>query len=142
MLMRTDPFRQLDRLTEQLRGTPSQPVAMPIDAYRKGDEFLVQMDLPGVNSETIDLTVEKNALTVHAERGRPGLDGVELIIAERPQGSFSRQLFLGESLDTADIKAEYRDGVLTIHIPVAEAAKPRKVKVASAAQEPAAISAS
>jgi HSP20 family protein len=140
MLMRTDPFRQLDRLTEQLLGTPSQPVAMPIDAYRRGDEFLVQMDLPGVNPDSIDLTVEKNALTVHAERGRPGLEGVELIMAERPQGSFSRQLFLGESLDTAEIQAEYRDGVLTIHIPVAEEAKPRKVKIASSSQEPAAIS--
>jgi HSP20 family protein len=142
MLMRTDPFRQLDRLTEQLLGTPSQPVAMPIDAYRKGDEFLVQMDLPGVNPEAIDLTVEQNALTVHAERGRPDLEGVELIMAERPQGSFSRQLFLGESLDTGEIQAEYRDGVLMIHIPVSEGAKPRKVKIASAAESPAAISAS
>jgi HSP20 family protein len=141
MLMRTDPFRQLDRLTEQLLGTPSQPVAMPIDAYRRNDEFLVQMDLPGVDPDTIDLTVEKNALTVHAQRGRPGIEGVELIMAERPQGSFSRQLFLGEALDTSEIQAEYRDGVLTIHIPVAEEAKPRKVKVATSSHEPAAINA-
>jgi HSP20 family protein len=140
MLMRTDPFRQLDRLTEQLLGTTSQPVAMPIDAYRKGDEFLVQLDLPGVDPETIDLTVEKNVLSVHAERVRPGLDGIELIVAERPHGSFSRQLFLGESLDTAEIQAEYGDGVLTVRIPVAETAKPRKVKIATTAAEPAAIS--
>ncbi len=139
MLMRTDPFRQLDRLAEQMLGTPSRPVAMPIDAYRKGDEFLVQLDLPGVDPETIDLTVERNALTVHAERSRPDLEGVELVISERPQGSFSRQLFLGESLDTAEIQAEYRDGVLTVHIPVAEQAKPRKVKVGIASQEHAAI---
>ena len=141
MLMRTDPFRQLDRLAEQMLGTPSRPVAMPIDAYRKGDEFLVQLDLPGVDPESIDLTVEKNALTVHAQRVRPDLDGVELVISERPQGSFSRQLFLGESLDTAEIQAEYRDGVLTVHIPVAEQAKPRKVKIGTASQDHAAIGA-
>ena len=131
--MRTDPFRQLDRLAEQMLGTPSRPVAMPIDAYRKGDEFLIQLDLPGVDPETIDLTVEKNTLTVHVERVRPELDGVELVISERPQGSFSRQLFLGESLDTAEIQADYRDGVLTVHIPVAEQAKPRKVKIGTQA---------
>jgi len=138
MLMRTDPFRQLDRLAEQMLGTPSRPVAMPIDAYRQGDEFLLQLDLPGVDPRSIDLTVEKNALNIHAERERPDLDGVELVIAERPQGSFSRQLFLGESLDTAEIQADYRDGVLTVRIPVAEQAKPRKVKVGTA-QEQAAI---
>ena len=141
MLMRTDPFRQLDRLAEHMLGTPSRPVAMPIDAYRKGEEFLVQLDLPGVDPETIDLTVEKNALTVHAERVRPDLDGVELIISERPQGSFGRQLFLGDSLDTAEIQAEYRDGVLTVRIPVAEQAKPRKVKIGTASQDRAVISA-
>ena len=139
MLMRTDPFRQLDRFAEQMLGTPSRPVAMAIDAYRKGDEFLVQLDLPGVDPETIDLTVEKNALTVHAERSRPDLEGVELVISERPQGSFSRQLFLGDSLNTAAIQAEYRDGVLTVHIPVAEQAKPRKVKIGVGSQEHAAI---
>jgi len=137
MLMRTDPFRQLDRLAEQMLGTPSRPVAMPIDAYRKGDEFLVQLDLPGADPESIDLTVEKNALNIHAERTRPDLEGVEMVIAERPQGSFSRQLFLGESLDTADIQADYRDGVLTVRIPVAEQAKPRKVKIGTAHEQAA-----
>lgn len=134
MLVRTDPFRQLDRLTEQLLGTAARPMAMPLDAYRKDDEFLVQLDLPGVDPDTIDLTVEKNALTVHAERQRPDLEGIELVVAERPQGAFSRQLFLGEALDTAEIQADYRDGVLTIRIPVAETAKPRKVKIATGAR--------
>ena len=140
MLMRTDPFRSLDRLAGEVFGTVARPAAMPIDAYRRGDVFVIQLDLPGVRSESIDLTVEKNALTVHAERVRPDLDGVELVISERPQGSFSRQLFLGEALDTAEIQADYRDGVLTVHIPIAEQAKPRKVKIGTA-QKQAAIDA-
>lgn len=131
MLMRTDPFRQLDRLAEQVLGTPARPAAMPIDAYRKGDELLVQFDLPGADLDSIDLVVEKNVLTVHAERRRPDAEGVELLVAERPQGNFSRQLFLGETLETAEIAADYSDGVLTVRIPVAEQAKPRKVKIAT-----------
>lgn len=129
MLMRTDAFRELDRLAEVF-GTTSRPVAMPIDAYRKGDTFLVQFDLPGVRAESIDLTVEKNVLTVHAERRRSESDDVEMLLAERPQGTFSRQLFLGESLDTEHLSAEYIDGVLTLRVPVAESAKPRKVSIA------------
>ncbi|MGA2211307.1 MAG: Hsp20/alpha crystallin family protein [Acidimicrobiales bacterium] len=129
MLMRTDPFRQLDRLSEQLMGTAIRPAAMPIDAYRKGDTFLVQFDLPGIKADSIDLTVEKNVLTVQAERSRPEAEGVEMLIAERPQGTFSRQLFLGETLNTDQIKADYVDGVLTLQLPVAESAKPRKVAI-------------
>ncbi|HEV7865191.1 MAG TPA: Hsp20/alpha crystallin family protein, partial [Acidimicrobiia bacterium] len=128
MLMRTDPFRELDRLAQAL-GTPTRPAAMPIDAYRKGDSFLVQFDLPGVHADSIDLTVEKNVLTVHATRSRPEADGVEMLVAERPQGTFSRQLFLGETLDTEQMEAEYADGVLTLRVPVAESAKPRKVAI-------------
>jgi HSP20 family protein len=129
MLMRTDPFREFDRLTQQVLGTPSRPAAMPIDAYRKGDEFVVQFDLPGVDSNSIDLTVEKNVLTVHAERRRTDTEGVEMLLGERPQGTFSRQLFLGESLDTDHIEAQYADGVLTLRVPVAEKAKPRRVPI-------------
>lgn len=130
MLMRTDPFRDLDRLVNQVVGTPSRPASMPMDAYRNGDTFLVMFDLPGVSPDSIDLTVEKNVLTVHAERGRPvGADDVEMIAAERPQGSFSRQLFLGDTLDADAIEADYQAGVLTLKIPVAERAKPRKVEV-------------
>src|SRR5580765_3348683 len=129
MLMRTDPFRDLDRFAQQVLGTPTRPAAMPIDAYRRGDEFVVQFDLPGVNAESIDLTVEKNVLTVHAERQRTDTEGVELLVGERPHGTFSRQLFLGETLDTERIDAQYADGVLTLRLPVAEKAKPRRVPI-------------
>ena len=129
MLMRTDPFRDLDRFAQQVLGTPARPAAMPIDAYRAGDEFVVELDLPGVDAESIDLTVEKNVLTVHAQRRRRTDEGVELLIGERPQGTFSRQLFLGESLDTDRIDASYTDGVLTLRLPVAEKAKPRRVPI-------------
>jgi HSP20 family protein len=129
MLMRTDPFRELDRLTSQVFGTPTRPTAMPMDAYRSDDSFLVQFDLPGIDPASIDLTVERNVLTVHAERKRPAGEGVEMLAAERPHGTFSRQLFLGDSLDLDALAADYTDGVLTLRIPVAERAKPRKVTI-------------
>jgi HSP20 family protein len=129
MLMRTDPFRELDRLAQQVLGTPARPAAVPIDAYRKGDEFVIHFDLPGVDASSIDLTVEKNVLTMHAERRRPVAEDVELIVGERPQGTFSRQLFLGETLDTDALAASYADGVLTLRVPIAERAKPRRVQV-------------
>jgi len=129
MLMRTDPFRELDRLAQQALGTPARPAAMPIDAYRDGEVFVVQFDLPGVDPASIDLTIEKNVLTVHAQRARSANEGVEMLVAERPQGTFSRQLFLGESLDPDRIDANYADGVLTLQIPVAERAKPRRVPI-------------
>lgn len=139
MLMRTDPFRDLDRLAQQLVGTASRPAAMPIDAYREDDTFVVLLDLPGVSPDSIDVTVEKNVLTVHAERGHPAPSGVEMLVAERPEGRFSRQLFLGESLDTDALVASYEDGVLAIRIPVAERAKPRKVEITRSSREPVAI---
>lgn len=129
MLMRTDPFRELDRLAQQALGTPSRPAAMPIDAYRRSDEFIVELDLPGVDADSIDLTVERNVLTVHAQRRRSADGDIELLVGERPQGTFSRQLFLGDTLDTANIDADYTDGVLTLKLPVAERAKPRRVPI-------------
>jgi HSP20 family protein len=129
MLMRTDPFRDLDRVAQQVLGTPSRPAAMAMDAFRNGDEFIVQFDLPGVDASSIELTVEKNVLTVHAERRRSAGDDVEMVISERPQGTFSRQLFLGESLDTDRIEASSEAGVLTLRLPIAERAKPRRVPV-------------
>jgi HSP20 family protein len=130
MLMRTDPFREFDRLTQHVLGTRAQPAAMPIDAYRRGDEFIVEFDLPGVDADSIELTVERNALMVHASRSRTAESpDVEMVIAERPQGTFSRQLFLGEALDTDAITANYAAGVLTLRIPVAERAKPRRLSV-------------
>jgi HSP20 family protein len=129
VLMRTDPFRDLDRLTEAVLGTQSRPAAMPMDAYRKGDDFVVALDLPGVDPSSIDLTVERNVLTVHAER-RPALpEDAERVVAERMYGTFSRQLFLGDTLDSDRLTADYDDGVLTIRIPVAEQAKPRKIEI-------------
>jgi HSP20 family protein len=135
MLMRTDPFRDLDRLAQQIVGTPSRPAAMPIDAYRDGETFVVEFDVPGVAKDSIDVTVEKNVLTVHADRPRPREDGVEMLVAERPRGRFSRQLFLGETLDTDHIDAGYRDGVLSLRIPVAEKAKPRRLEIADRSDE-------
>ena len=129
MLMRTDPFRELDRFASQVFGTPARPAAMPIDAFRSGDTFIVEFDMPGVSAESIDLTIERNVLTVHAKRERHSAEAAELIVAERPFGTFSRQLFLGESLDTEHITAKYADGVLRLEIPVAEQAKPRKVAI-------------
>jgi HSP20 family protein len=142
MLMRTDPFRELDRLTQQVFGTVTRPSAMPMDAYRKGDEFFVHFDLPGIDSDTIELTVEQNVLTVRAERPALGAAGAEVLVTERPSGTFTRQLFLGETLDTEHLKADYTAGVLIITIPVREAAKPRKVAITSSdsAKELAAVS--
>ncbi|HEX2382088.1 MAG TPA: Hsp20/alpha crystallin family protein [Acidimicrobiales bacterium] len=139
MLMRTDPFRDLDRLAQQVLGTPARPAAMPIDAYRRGDEFVVEFDLPGVEPASIDLTVEKNVLTVHAQRKRVDIEGVEMLVGERPQGTFSRQLFLGETLDTDRIDANYADGVLTLRLPIAERAKPRRVPINVSTNGPSAI---
>jgi HSP20 family protein len=142
MLMRTDPFRDVDRLAQQVFGTPTRPAAMPIDAFRRGDEFLVQFDLPGIDTASIDLTVERNVLTVHAERRRKEADGVELLIGERPQGTFSRQLFLGDTLDADRIEAEYRDGVLTLRVPITEKAKPRRVPIQASDEQTTAVDAS
>ena len=128
MLMRTDPFRDLDRWTQQVFGTAARPAAMPMDAWRDGDEFFVEFDLPGIDPESLDLDVERNVVTVRASR--PALDtDRSMIAAERPRGMFSRQLFLGESLDTDRIRADYRNGVLRLSIPVAEKAKPRKIDI-------------
>ncbi len=132
MLMRTDPFRELDRLTQQFfgtTGTTSRPAVMPMDAYRLGELFVVQFDLPGVDPSSIELDVERNVLTVKAERRGPVGEQVELQVAERPRGVFSRQLFLGDTLDTEHIEAAYDAGVLTLRIPVAEQAKPRKIAI-------------
>jgi HSP20 family protein len=139
MLMRTDPFRDLDRLTQQVFGTPTRPAAMPIDAYRSGEWFVVEFDLPGVAADSIDLTVERNVLTVKASRVKQGEEHSELIVSERPYGTFSRQLFLGEALDSDRIEANYVDGVLTLRIPVAEVAKPKKVSIQTGSREQTAI---
>ena len=143
MLMRFDPFRDLDRLTQNLWGTESRRLnGVPMDAYRKGSHFLVHFDVPGIDPNSIELTVEKNVLTVSAERTRQWGDDVEeVVVSERPVGTFSRQLFLGEGLDADGIEANYDGGVLTVQVPVAEQAKPRKVQVTAGGGSPTAINA-
>ena len=133
MLMRFDPFRDLDRLTQNLwNGDVGRRMnGMPIDAYRQGETFYVQFDVPGVDPSSVELTVEKNVLTVTAERPRQWGEDVEILVNERPAGTFSRQLFLGDTLDADNIQASSENGVLTVTIPVAEKAKPRKVAIAS-----------
>ncbi len=128
MLMRTDPFREIDRLAQQVF-TSARPAGMQMDAYREGDDFVVHFDLPGIDPESIDLDVERHVLNVRAERRSPSPEGAEMIAAERPTGTFSRQLFLGDTLDTERIDASYEAGVLTLRIPVAEQAKPRKIQI-------------
>jgi HSP20 family protein len=127
--MRTDPFRELDRMTQQVLGTAARPAAMPIDAYRQDDEFVIHFDLPGVSPDSINLDIERNVLTVKAERSSPAGEDIEMVVAERPRGTFSRQLFLGETLDPERVTATYDGGVLTLRIPIAEQAKPRKIQI-------------
>ena len=134
MLMRTDPFRDLDRLTQQVFGTAARPAMMLMDAWREKDLFVVEFDLPGIDPGSIDLDVERNVLTVRADR--PAREGIEeLIAAERPRGVFSRQLILGDNLDTEKVAAHYQGGVLRLEIPVAEKAKPRKILVNAADEQ-------
>ncbi|MDT4951382.1 MAG: hypothetical protein QOJ37_3977, partial [Pseudonocardiales bacterium] len=143
MLMRTDPFRDLDRLTQQAfgtHGTMARPSVVPMDAWRDGDRFIAEFDLPGVEPSSIDLDVERNVVTIRAERAARASDA-ELIAAERPRGVFSRQLILGDNLDTEHIDAGYAAGVLTLNIPVAEKAKPRKISVTSRGEDRQTISA-
>jgi HSP20 family protein len=130
MLMRTDPFRDFDRLAQQVfgAGTTSRPAIMPMDAWREGDTFVLEFDLPGVSAETLDIDVERNVLTIKAERPRRNGDW-EMLAAERPTGLFSRQLVLGDNLDLDHIEAAYDAGVLRLRVPVAEKAKPRKVEI-------------
>jgi HSP20 family protein len=135
MLMRTDPFRELDRLSQALfgtNGTHSHPAIMPMDAYRQDGQFIVHFDLPGVDPSSIEADVERNVLTVWAERKPSYGEDVELQASERPRGTFSRQLFLADTLDTDRVEASYEAGVLTLRIPVAEKAKARKIEITGA----------
>lgn len=128
MLMRTDPFRELDRFAQQVLGTAARPAVMPMDAWREGEEFVVEFDLPGIDADSLDIDIERNVVTVRADR--PAVDpNREMLATERPRGVFSRQLVLGENLDTERIEASYTEGVLRLRIPVAERAKPRKISV-------------
>jgi HSP20 family protein len=141
MLLRTaDPFRDFERLSQQRSGTANRPVAMPMDAWREGDRFVIEFDLPGVNQESIDLDVERNVLTIAAERFARNGDK-EMLASERPRGRFSRQLVLGDNLDLDSIEAAYGDGVLRLVVPVAEKAKPRRIEIAGTQDQRSAIEA-
>jgi HSP20 family protein len=133
LLLRFDPFRDLDRLADQMLGSARTPRMMPMDAYRSGHQVVLHFDLPGIDPDSVDLTVENNALSVRAERSNRTVgddaQDVQWLVSERPTGSFTRQLVLGEGLDTENIRASYEDGVLTVIIPVAEQAKPRRIEV-------------
>lgn len=135
MLVRSDPFRNFDRLAEQVFGTIARPAPMPMEAWRTGDEFFVEFDLPGIDPSSIDLDIERNVLTVRAERKPSTGPDVELVAAERPYGMFSRQVILGDILDTERVDASYKGGVLRLTIPVAEQAKPRKIAIATNSDE-------
>jgi HSP20 family protein len=129
MLLQHDPFRDLDRLTQQVFGTMSRPTSMPLDAWREGDQFVVELDLPGIDPDKLDIDVERNILTIRAERLSHMPDAANAVAAERSWGVFSRQLILGDTLDTGKVDADYSDGVLSLRIPIAEQAKPRKINI-------------
>jgi HSP20 family protein len=133
MLLRNDPFRDVDRLTARVFDTGSRTAGARLDAYRDGDTFTIDIDLPGVEPAGIDVTVDRQVLTVRAERTRTRGDGVESLVTERPTGAVTRRLLLSDTLDTDRLHAAYDNGVLTLSIPVAERAKPRRVEVTAAA---------
>jgi HSP20 family protein len=127
--LRFDPFRDLDRLAAEVLGTARTPSLMPMDCLRSGDQFVVRFDLPGIDVDSLDVSAENQTLTVRAERTRRDPEGSTYLISERPSGTYSRQLVLGDGLAVDDIRADYRDGVLTLTIPVAEQAKPRRIEI-------------
>ena len=127
--LRFDPFRDFDRLAAEVLGTARTPSLMPMDCLRTGDQFVVRFDLPGIDADSLEVSAENQTLTVRAERTRRDPEGSTYLISERPSGTYSRQLVLGDGLAVDDIRADYRDGVLTLTIPVAEQAKPRKIAI-------------
>jgi HSP20 family protein len=132
MLTQNDPFREFDALFGRLgRSGNGTPMAMPMDAFRRGSDVWVRIDLPGVAADSIDVTVERSVLTVSAERSWQPQEGDQVYLAERQRGAYRRQVQLGEGLDADGIAADFTDGVLTLRIPVAEQAKPRKIEIGS-----------
>ena len=135
-VLRFDPFQEFDRLTRQMLGSGRMPRSMPMEAYRRGDQFFIHLDLPGVNPEEVQLTVERNVVSVRAERRSLWQEGDEVLVDETPQGTFGRQLFLGDNLDAGRLEASFDQGILTLTVPVAEQAKPRRIQVSSQSRGP------
>jgi HSP20 family protein len=136
MLIRTDPFYELQRFAGNVLGTAAHPATMPVDAWRDGDQFIVEFDVPGVAPESLDVQVERDVLSVRAQRPRPHSEQSE-VASERPHGVFSRQLILGDTLDTEHIQADYADGVLRLTLPIAQQAKPRKIAITNGLEQKA-----
>jgi HSP20 family protein len=134
-LMRFDPFRELDRFGEQLLAAARAMQTMPMEAFRRGDEFVVALDIPGVEPDDVELTVERNVVDIRVTRLPLHQEGDQVIVDERPQGEYSRQLFFGDNLDTGKLQASLDRGVLTITVPVSESSKPRPVQIDSAAEQ-------
>ena len=134
-VLRFDPFRDLDRLTEQLLGAPASstrvPRFMPMDLFRSGDHYVLLADLPGIDPGSVDVSVDNGTLTIRAERSGRTDESAEWLASERFTGSYMRQLSLGEGIDAERIAATYENGVLTVTIPMAEKAKPRRIRVDS-----------
>ena len=141
-VMRFDPFRDMERFAQEMLGATRAPRTIPMEAYRRGDQFFVHFDLPGTSPNDVDVTAERNVITVRASRQSPRQEGDELLVDERPHGSFSRQLILGETMDTDRMQATYDQGVLTLMIPVSEQAKPRRIEVAAQPGSPQPVSTS
>ena len=135
-MLRFDPFQEFDRWTRQMLGSGRAPRSMPMEAYRRGDRFFVHLDLPGVGPDDVELTVERNVVAVRAERRSLWQEGDEVLVDETPQGVFSRQLFVGDNLDAGRLEASFDQGILTLTIPVAEQAKPRRIQIGSRSQGP------
>jgi len=135
-VLRFDPFQEFDRLSRQMVGSGRGPRSMPMEAYRRGDQFFIHLDLPGVDPDDLQLTVERNVVAVRAERRSLWQEGDEVLVDETPQGSFGRQLFLGDNLDAGRLEASFDQGILTLMIPVAEQAKPRRIEIGVRSQGP------
>jgi HSP20 family protein len=138
-VLRFDPFQEFDRLSRQMLGIGRGPRSMPMEAYRRGDQFFIHLDLPGVNPDDVQLTVERNVVSVRAERRSLWREGDEVLVDETPQGSFGRQLFLGDNLDSGRLEASFDQGILTLTIPVAEQAKPRRIQVSARSRGPQSV---
>jgi HSP20 family protein len=135
-VLRFDPFQEFDRLSRQMLGAGRGPRSMPMEAYRRGDQFFIHLDLPGVVPDDMQLTVERNVVAVRAERRPLWQEGDEVLVDETPQGTFGRQLFLGDNLDAGRLEASFDQGILTLTIPVAEQAKPRRSQVSAKSRGP------